>query len=322
MKAVVAHRYGPPEVLELEDVAIPEPGPGQALVRVLASSVNPVDWHTMRGSPLPVRLTSGLTRPGDGHLGADLAGVVEAVGPGVTTVRPGDEVLGMGRRAWAELAVVSAEGIVARPPAVSWAEAGCVGVAGITALQGLRTHGGLTAGQRVLVAGAGGGVGHFAVQIAKAAGAHVTATTSGDKVAFVRELGADEVADRDRSDPAGEAGAFDLILDAGGWLGLRRVRRALRPGGVAVLCGAGPSMNTVSILGGMAAARVLSRGDRRLVQILARRTPEDLETLRAMLADGTLRPRIARTYPMAEVRAAVAAQERGATAGKVALSIP
>jgi NADPH:quinone reductase-like Zn-dependent oxidoreductase len=323
VQAVQFHRYGAPDVLEVVEVPPPSPGPGQALVRVMASSVNPVDWHTIRGEPLIARLPArALRRPKDPAVGADVAGVVEAVGEGVTSLRPGDEVFGMSVHTWAELVAVKAEGLVPKPAGLSWEEAGSVGVAALTALQGLRDKGRVGAGQRVLVSGAGGGVGHFAVQIAKALGAHVTATTSAANIEFVRSLGADVVLDYATTDPTRGHPGFDVSFDAGGWLSLRQQWRAIRPGGVAVLAGAGPRVNLPAIAGRILGARLLSAmGSRRLVVYLARRTQDDLQELRRLIELGQLRPAIERRYPLAEIRDAVRYQETGHAAGKVAIRI-
>ena len=322
MKAVLVSRYGAPDVLDVSEIPAPVPGPDQVLVRVRATSVNPVDWHSMRGQPLLVRLMNGMTKPKQPGIGADVAGTVEAVGSAVTTVRPGDEVFGMSIRTWAELVAIKAEGIVPKPAGVSFEEAGAVGVAALTALQGLRLHGRVEAGQRVLIAGAGGGVGHFAVQIARALGAEVTAATSPANVAWVRALGADDVIDYTAADPTAARDRFDVIFDAGGWLTLAAERRALRPGGIAVNAGGGRNPNMIGMVASLAAATVRNRlGNRRFVSYLARRTPEDLETLRAMLADGQIRPHIDRRYALADIREAVRYQETGQARGKVAVSI-
>jgi NADPH:quinone reductase-like Zn-dependent oxidoreductase len=322
VKAVIVPRYGPPDVLELADIPAPEPTPDQVRVRVVSTSVNPVDWHTIRGEPLLVRLTSGLTRPKQSGIGADVAGIVDAVGSAVTSFGPGDEVFGMGIRTWAELVVVKAEGLVAKPAAISFQEAGAVGVAALTALQGLRDHGHLSAGQRVLVNGAGGGVGHFAVQIAKVLGAEVTAATSSANLEWVQGLGADEVVDYARTDPTAVRERYDVIFDAGGWLSLGGERRALKPTGIAVNAGAGRNPTMLGLVGGLAAAAVRNRiGSRRFVSYLAHRTPEDLETLRAMLEAGQIRPHVDRSFAVAEIREAVRYQEMGQAHGKVTVSI-
>ena len=322
MRAVVFRRYGAPDVLELAEVPTPVPAADQVVVRVLASSVNPVDWHRMRGAPVLVRLTDGLAKPKNQGIGADVAGIVEAVGSDVTTLRPGDEVFGMSQRTFADFVAIKAEGLVRKPAGVSFEQAGAVGVAGITALQGLRDHGGVSAGKHVLVAGAGGGVGSFAVQIAKALGAEVTAATRTDNVDLVRALGADRVIDYTTTDPTADRGRYDVIFDAGGWLSLLGERRALGPGGIAVNAGAGKNVTIVGLVGRMGAAVALSRvGSRSYVSYLAHRTPEDLEQLRAWLAAGSIRAVIDRRYPLAEIRDAVRYQETGLARGKVAVSV-
>jgi NADPH:quinone reductase-like Zn-dependent oxidoreductase len=322
VKAVQFHRYGPPNVLEVIDIPAPTVGEGQALVRVVASSVNPVDWHTMRGQPFLVRLTSGLRRPKNPGLGADVAGVVEAVGPGVTNVKPGDEVLGMSIRTFAELVAIKAEGLVPKPPSVSFEQAGAIGVAALTALQGLRDKGHVGPGQRVLVSGAGGGVGHFAVQIAKALGAEVTATTSPEAMELVRSLGADEVVDYTKADATAAAGRFDVVFDAGGWLSLRQLRRALKPGGTAVLSGAGRNPTMIGIVANLVGGLVLSRAtSKRFASFLANRTQADLITLRDMLESGQLRAVIDRRYPLSQIAEAVRYQETGRAHGKVAVAV-
>lgn len=322
MQAVVFRRYGSPDVLELAEIPTPAPAADQVVVRVLASSVNPVDWHRMRGAPVLVRLTDGLTKPKNEGIGADVAGIVEAVGADVTTVKPGDAVFGMSQRTFAEFAAIKAEGVVHKPAGVSFEQAGAVGVAAVTALQGLRDHGRVAAGTHVLIGGAGGGVGHFAVQIAKALGAEVTAATHTDNLDLVRALGADHVIDYTKADPTADRARYDVIFDAGGWLSLLGERRALKPGGIAVNAGAGRNVTVVGLLGRMGAAVALSRlGSRTFVSYLAHRTPEDLEQLRSWLAAGSIRAVIDRRYPIAEIRDAVRYQETGRARGKVAVSV-
>ena len=322
MNAVVIRRYGPPEVLELVNVPDPVAAAGQVVVRVVGSSVNPVDWHRMRGRPILIRFSEGLRHPKREAIGADISGVVEAAAPDVADLAPGDEVFGFGIGAFGERVAVAAEGVVRKPAAVDHRCAGVVGVAAITALQGLRDHGRIAPGQDVLVAGAGGGVGHFAVQIAKTFGARVTATTSAEKVDLVRSLGADEVVDYTRADGSAVVDRFDLIFDAGGWLSLRAARRALRPTGTAVHCGAGANVSIGSIAGGIIGAAVLTKlGSQRFVTFLAERKRADLRVLAEMLADGRIQPVIDRTYPLADIAAAVRYHEAGRATGKVAVTI-
>ena len=322
MKAILFRRYGSPDVIELADIPVPTPEADQVIVRVVSSSVNPVDWHRLRGQPFLVRLSEGLAKPRNEGLGADLAGVVEAVGSGVTNVRPGDEIFGMGSRTWAEQVAVKAEGVVLKPPSVPFEQAGAVGVAGVTALQGLRDHGHLAAGQRVLVHGAGGGVGSFAVQIAKALGAEVTAVTSADKVEVVRSLGADRVIDYAAPVPTLERERYDVIFNAGGWLSLLAERRLLKPGGTAVNAGAGRKITMAGILAGMGAGMALNRiGSRRYVSYLAHRTQEDLQVLRSMLEAGTIRTLVDRRYDLADVPEAIRYQETGRAQGKVVVAV-
>jgi NADPH:quinone reductase-like Zn-dependent oxidoreductase len=321
VKAILARRYGSPEVLELVDVPIPQPAADQVVVRVRGSSVNPVDWHRLRGTPFLVRLSEGVRAPKFQGLGADVAGVVESVGTGVSTVRAGDEVFGFGRGAFAQLMAIKAEGVVAKPAAVSFEDAGAVGVAALTALQGLRL-GGIAAGMRVLVAGAGGGVGSFATQIAKAFGAQVTATTSTGNLDLVRSLGAEEALDYAVTDATRDRGRYDLIFDAGGFLSLASERRALKPSGAAVLAGAGRSVTVPAIAGRMLGSVLLTKlGSRRFISYISNRTTADLETLGAMLADGRIRAVIDRRYPLDQVADAIRYQETGHARGKVAVTV-
>ena len=238
MQAIRYHRYGGPDALALEDVETPVAGDDQVLVRVRAASVNALDWHALRGLPYLVRATDGLRRPRDGGLGCDIAGVVESVGEAVTRFRPGDEVFGMTIRSFAELAAVREAGLVPKPANLSFEQAAAIPLAGSTALQGLRDKGRLREGSRVLVNGAGGGVGSFAVQIAKAFGAHVTAVTHPDAVDLARSAGADEVIDYTAADFTRQGIRYDLIFDTGGNRSFRDCARAMAPDGVLVICGA------------------------------------------------------------------------------------
>ena len=231
-------RYGPPEVLELREVEMPEVPDDGVLVRVRASSVNPVDWHMMTGSPLLVRLVAGLRRPKDIRLGSDFAGTVEAVGANVRRFRPGDDVFGTKGDAFAEYICIAEDRAVAHKPAnVTFEQAGAVGVAGITALQGLRDKAGLQAGQKVLINGASGGVGTFAVQVAKVFGAEVTGVCSTGNVELVRSLGADHVVDYTREDFTRNGKRYDVMLDNAGTRPLSEFKRALADDGVYVSVG-------------------------------------------------------------------------------------
>jgi NADPH:quinone reductase-like Zn-dependent oxidoreductase len=322
MKAIVFRRYWSPDALELVDIPAPTPASDQVVVRVIASSVNPVDWHRLRGRPILVRLSEGLTKPRNEGIGADVAGVVERVGSEVTNVKVGDEVLGMGNRTWAEQVAIKAEGVVPKPAGLSFEQAGAVGVAGITALQGVRDKGHVATGQRVLVHGAGGGVGSFAVQIATSLGAEVIAATSADKIELVRSLGPRQVIDYAAANGVLPPGSFDVIFNAGGWLSLAAERRLLRPGGIAVNAGAGRQVTTLGVFAGMAAARAMTRvGSRRFTSFYAQRTQADLLTLRSMLEVGSIRVLVDRRYPLAEVADAVRYQETGRAAGKVVVVV-
>ena len=239
MKAIVCHRYGSPDVLELEEIDRPIPGDDQVLVRVQAASVNPVDWHRMRGLPNFMRAGEGLAKPKNPGLGADVAGRVEAVGGTVTQFQPGDEVFGMSIRTLAEYVCVSDQGIVPKPANLTFEQAATVPVAAITGLQGLRDKGRIEAGQKVLINGASGGVGTFAVQIAKSFGAEVTGVCSTRNVDLVRSLGADHVIDYTRDDFTRSGQRYDLIFDSAGYRSLSDCRRVLGTDGILVIVGIG-----------------------------------------------------------------------------------
>ncbi len=321
MRAIRFPRYGSPDVLELADVDVPVPADDQVLVRVVAASVNAVDWHRMTGRPHLVRASDGWRRPRDPRLGSDVAGVVEAVGAAVTRFRPGDEVFGMTIGSFADRVAVAEHGLVAKPANVTFEQAGSVGVAGITALQGLRDRGRVQPGQRVLVNGAGGGVGSFAVQIARALGATVTAVTRTESVERVRALGAEEVVDHRTTDATRLARKVDLVFDAGGNGSLLAWRRVIVRGGRMVICGAGHGDWLGPVLR-PAFGVVLSKLDRRTyVPFLAKRDLGDLEQLGAWLADGTIVPLLDRTYPLTETRAAVRRVESGEARGKVVIAV-
>ncbi|HKE63707.1 MAG TPA: NAD(P)-dependent alcohol dehydrogenase [Micromonosporaceae bacterium] len=307
MKAVVQPAYGPPDVLELRDVPTPVPGDDEVLIRVRAAGVNPQDWHLITGVPYIARLGGGLFTPKQQHPGTDVAGDVAAVGANVTTFQPGDAVFGMRRGAFAEYLCARADRVVAKPANVTYEQAAAVPVAALTALQALRDKGGIQAGQRVLINGASGGVGTFAVQIAKSFDAEVTGVCSTRNVAAARSLGADHVIDYTREDFVGVGAPYDLILDIVGTRSIRDRRRALTPHGTLVIVGGPMGNRFIGPLGGLVTVTVASRlGSQRLVGMLAKNNVDDLRLLASLMATGKVTPLIERTYPLSEASEAVA----------------
>jgi len=328
VKSIVATQYGGPEVLRTVEVPEPVPAEGQVLVRVAASSVNPLDWHQVRGKPYLVRLGRGIRRPRATGLGSDVAGRVEALGPGVTELSVGDEVFGFGLAAWSKLMVVSAEGVVRRPSGLGVEEAGGVGIAALTALQVLR-RGGLTGPRtwapgevepmppRVLIIGATGGVGTFAVQLATHFGAHVTAVTSTPNLTLASRLGAEETLDYTATALDDGLKRYDLVLELGGARPLRTLARLLTPTGSLVVCGA-PRGQWIGPLWAMAKVAIASRFSRRtFASILARRDRDDLQQLAELLDEGALRVVVGEVYPAARIAEAVAVSETGHVRGKL-----
>jgi NADPH:quinone reductase-like Zn-dependent oxidoreductase len=321
MKAVGQDRYGSPDVLTLRDVPVPVPADEAVLVRVRASSVNAVDWHAMRGEPFLVRLTDGLLRPKIAIRGVDAAGVVEAVGAKVAHLQPGDEVFGMRNGAWAEY--LSGRTFVRKPTNLTFEEAAAVPVAGVTALQALRRKGGLAAGERVLVTGAGGGVGTFAVQVARALGAKVSAATSPRHLEMVGALGVDRVFDYTAGDFTRDGSRYDLIVDIGGGRSLGDLSRVMAPGGRLVVVGGGIGKGRwlgPVVRPALAALRSRLRGQR-MLPFLSNASTDDLLVLAEMLERGTVRPIIDRTYPLAETAEAVRYVETGQAGGKVVITV-
>lgn len=319
MHAVVQRRYGGPEVLELATVPRPAPAEDGVLVRVCAASLNAADWHVMRGRPFVARLTEGFRRPKRQIRGGDVAGVVEVVGKSVTSLRPGDEVFAAKGSALAEYVAGPARLFLPKPAGLSFEEAAALPGAGVTALQALR-KGAVQAGQRVLVTGAGGGVGHFAVQLAKAFGAHVTATTSPSKLELVASLGADRVLDYTRDDVAA-AGPFDLVIDVAATQSFAELERAMVPEGALVVVGPHKGDWFGAVRRPLAAAIRSRRGRRRFLPFLASAPPADLETLARLAAEGKLRPVIDRVLPLHRAAEAMAIVGSGQARGKVVLSI-
>lgn len=322
MRAITFYEYGSPAVLKVEERPEPVAAPGEVRVRVRACSLNAADWHLLRADPFPVRLALGLFKPRRNVLGCDLAGVVDAVGPGVTRFKVGDEVMGeLGSSGWGAFSgrVCAPEGVLAtKPPNITFDEAAAAPLAGVTALQGLRRRGGLKAGERVLVNGASGGVGTFAVQLAKAMGAHVTAVTSPRNAEQARSLGADEVIDYTQRDFTLGTERYDLILAANGYHALGHYKRALAPGGRFFMTGgAGRQMAEAIFLGPWAS---LGSG-KQLGFVSMKSSLEDLEFLRDRLADGSVRSVIDRSYPFEEASEALAYLEEGHARGKVVLHV-
>jgi len=319
MKALVRHQFGGPGVVHVEEVDRPALTDDRVLVRVRASSLNKADWHELRGWPRFLRpvTRNGVLRPKTLLFGTDFAGVVEAVGKDVTDLASGDEVFGGRSGAFAEY--VSAVSVVRKPPNVSFEEAATMGVAGLTALQGLRDHGNLQEGERVLINGASGGVGTLAVQIAKALGAHVTAVCSTRNLEQTRELGADRVLDYTSQDFTREPERYDLVVDVAGGHSWRAIRRVLEPEGRLVIVGAHGSR---SQLGHIAAVWLSSRFGKHTVKFfVAKFKKADLQTLADLLSSGELKPAIDRTYDLTEASEALRTFGEGHVRGKLVLII-
>lgn len=318
MHAVIRERYCGSDGIELAKVEAPAPGDGQVLVRVRAASMNPVDWHTLTGTPLLARSQTGWRRPAITGLGTDVAGTIEAVGPGVDWLRPGDAVFGATDASFAELVCASARSLAIKPAEVTFEQAAAVPVAATTALQALRDKGRVRTGQRVLVIGASGGVGTFAVQIARSLGAHVTGVCSTANVELVRSLGADDVVDYTRDDFAERTNSYDVIVDNVGTHSMRACKRVLTGRGTYVLVGGPKRGRIVGALTRMVQAMVaFSISRRRAAPMLARITADDLRILAGMLAGGTITPVIEHTYRLDEVGAAFRHLEKGHTKGKL-----
>ena len=316
MKAFTYEKYGPPETLRMVEVEKPAPEADEVLVKVLATSVNPADWHSMRGKPIFSRATLGLMRPKHKILGVDIAGQVEAVGSGATRFKAGDEVfaniLDHGFGGFAEYVSVPVDVVSLKPANLSFEEAAAVPMAAVTALQGLRHHGAIQPAQKVLINGASGGVGTFAVQIAKSYGPEVTGVTSGRNMDLVRSLGADHAVDYTTNDFTRSGRAYDLILDTIGNRSVAELRRALAEGGKAAVTGftSVPKLMGVSL-----------RGGKDIAQVSAHVTTEDLELLSDLIESDKVRPQIDRRYPFAEIPAAIAYLEQGRARGKVVVGV-
>jgi NADPH:quinone reductase-like Zn-dependent oxidoreductase len=322
MKAIINHKYGSPENLKLQEIEKPVINDDSVLVRVRAASVNPLDWHFVRGLPYFVRLMAGLRRPKQTVPGVDVAGIVEAVGKDVTQFQPGDEVFGGRDGSFADYVGGRERNFVPKPVNLTFEQAATIPIAGCTALQGLRDKGQLQPGQRVLVNGAAGGVGTFAVQIAKAFGAQVTGVCSARNVEMVRSIGADQVIDYTREDFTETGQPYDLILDCVGNHALRHLRRALTAKGTLVVVGSEKGGNLLGPLAGLLGALVMSRFvSQRLVPFIAKIEKGDLVTLKDLIEAGKVTPVIDRTYPLSEVPEAIRYLEAGHARGKVVITV-
>lgn len=321
MRAVVHRRYGSPDVLELVDLEKPVPADDEVLVRVRATSVNPAEWYQMTGLPV-ARVQSGLRRPKDPRLGTDMAGVVEAIGANVTAFEPGDEVYGARSGAFAEYVSVK-NAVAPKPGNLTFEQAGSVGIAAITALQGLRDKGRLQPGERVLVNGASGGVGTFAVQIAKALGAsHVTGVCSPRNVELARSLGADRVVDYTKEDFTRIGERFDLLLDIAGSRSYRQTTRVLAPGGRFVLVGAPKGGRMLGPVAHVIRVKLASLGrSPKATFFIAKLNRDDLLVLTEMFEAGTVTPVVDRTYPLAEIAYAMRYLGEGHARGKIVVTL-
>jgi len=322
MKAIVYHDYGSPDVLQLEEIEKPVAADNEVLIKVRAASINPLDWHFMRGTPYIVRIVmTGLSKPKNPRLGVDVAGQVEAVGSTVTQFKPGDEVFGTCRGAFAEYVCTSASNLVIKPTNVTFEQAAAVPIAAFTALQGLRDKGKIQPGHKVLVNGASGGIGTFAVQIAKSYGAEITGVCSTRNADMVRSIGADRVIDYTQEDFTKSEQRYDLIFDAVGNHSLSARRRVLSPKGICVMAG-GPSGRWQMGLARSIKALIWSQfSSRKLIGLLAKSTKEDLTTLQNLMETGKVTPVIDRHYKLSELPKAIRYLEEGHARGKVVITL-
>jgi NADPH:quinone reductase-like Zn-dependent oxidoreductase len=322
MKAVIREAYGSVDVLRLGEVAKPAAGDGEALVRVLAAGVDQGVWHLMVGMPYVMRLVGfGVRAPKNPLLGYDVAGRVEAVGANAGAFRPGDEVFGTCRGSFAEYAVARADRLAAKPDNVSFEQAAATPISGYAALQAARDHGKVKAGQRVLIIGAGGGVGTFAVQIAKADGAEVTGVCGTAKTELVRSIGADHVIDYTKEDFADARVRYDVILDIAGNRPLSQLRRVLTPRGTLVIVGAEDAGNWLGIRRQLRAASLSPFVHQKLGFFISKERSQDLEALRNLLETGAVRSIVDRTFPLDAVPEAIRYLREGRSHGKVVITV-
>jgi NADPH:quinone reductase-like Zn-dependent oxidoreductase len=324
MKAIVQNRYGSADVLRLTEIEKPVVGAGEVLVHVSAAGVDPGVWHLMTGRPYLIRVMGyGLRAPKWRVRGRDLAGRVEAVGAKVTRFKAGDDVFGTSEGSFADYTSAREDRLGPKPANLSFEQAATVPISAQTALQALRDAGQVRPGQRVLIIGAAGGVGSFAVQIAKAFGAHVTGVCSGAKADLVRSIGADDVIDYTREDLADGTRRFDLIVDTAGNRSLSHLRRALAPRGTLVLVGGEGGGPWLGMLSRMIQTSVLARFVKRhkLRVLSSKESKEDLQVLRELIETGKVTPVIDRTYPLSDVPAAIRYLEQGHARGKVVITV-
>jgi len=324
MKAIVQDRFGPPDTLQLVDVQKPEIGPGEVLLTVHAAAVNPYDWHLVRGDPRIARLMGGvgLTKPKVRIAGVDVAGRVEKVGADVHGLRPGDEVFGFARGAFAEYATADAALVVPKPAGLSFEHAAALPMAAVTALHAIRDRGRVQPGQRVLVNGAAGGVGTFAVQIAAALGAEVTGVCSARNTELVRSIGATHVVDYASEDFADGPGRYDVILDNVGNRSIRDLRRAATPTGIVIVNGGGAPGHIIGAVGSILRAAIINLFVRqRITMVPTTWSRDDLLAVAELVDAGTLRPVVDRTYPLADTAAGLRYVEAGHAQGKVVITV-
>ncbi|HYT12136.1 MAG TPA: NAD(P)-dependent alcohol dehydrogenase [Candidatus Nitrosopolaris sp.] len=322
MKAIIRDAYGSVDVLRLADIDQSVAGDADVLVRVHAAGVDQGVWHLMTGTPYVMRLAGfGIRAPKNPLLGYDVAGRVEAVGAQVTEFQTGQEVFGTCRGSFAEYAVARPDRLLSKPDNVSFEQAAAVPISGYAALQAVRQHGGVRPGQRVLIIGAGGGVGTLAVQIAKAEGAEVTGVCSGSKTELVRSVGADHVIDYTREDFADGRNRYDVILDIAGNRSLSELRRALTQRGTLVIVGGEDAGNWLGVRRQLRAAALSPFVRQKLGFFISKERRQDLEELRRLLEAGTIRPVVDRTFPLEEVPAAIRYLRDGHARGKVVITI-
>jgi len=327
MKAIVYHNYGSADVLRCEEIDKPMAGDNEVLIKVRAASINPLDWKLMKGGPFLVRILLGLGKPKMRRPGVDVAGEVEAVGRNVTQFKPGDQVFGTCVGAFAEYATSASvfgmkSALVIKPENVTFEQAASAPVAALTALQGLRDKGRIQAGQKILINGAAGGVGTFAVQLARLFGANVTGVCSTANVDMVRSIGADRVIDYTQDDFTKDRQSYDLFLDCIGNHSLSACRRILNPKGILVMIGAPDDGGVIDLVARMIGALVWSWfGTRKMVFFIARMNREDLATVGEFMATGKVTPVIDKRYRLTDAREALRYMEKGHARGKVVITL-